>query len=65
MKKIGLLLLLAIASCSPENPTCGNLDSYGHLEYNYFVIVDGRRYYVDNYQDVLGFENGLGSFVCL
>ena len=66
MKKIILVLAITLMSCSTDDsPTCGTLNGYGHQQYNYFVVVDNQTYYVDSYQDILGFENGLGSYVCL
>ena len=67
MRKLAVVLAVALlGSCTPDDsPTCGTLNGYGHQQYNYFVVVDNQTYYVDSYQDILGFENGLGSYVCL
>tara|TARA_R110000772_G_scaffold33245_6_gene81036 strand:+ start:4280 stop:4483 length:204 start_codon:yes stop_codon:yes gene_type:complete len=67
MRKLAVVLAVFLAaSCTPDDsPTCGTLNGYGQLQGNYFVVVDNQTYYVDSFQNILGFENGLGSFVCL
>ena len=66
MRKLAVVLAVALlGSCSPDELTCGTLESYGHQQYNYFVTIDGQIHYVDSHNEVLGFENGLGAFVCL